>query len=99
MPIVTGTLIGGMRVDVSAKVKGDYTADDGLALMQVCLDAQPHARPLLLALKALIKQEGFNKVIRLLCLLAWILNRRNTVASSNCKQRLTVVAVQLPVSP
>lgn len=62
VPIVTGTLIGGMRVDVSSRSAGDTVPDDGLALMQACLDAQPQARPLLLALKALVKQEGFNKV-------------------------------------
>ena len=62
VPIVTGTLLGGMRVDISAKAKGDDVADQGVALMQACLDAQPQARPLLLALKALMKQEGVNRV-------------------------------------
>jgi hypothetical protein len=62
VPILTGTLIGGMRVDISARARGDTSAQDGVALMQACLDAQPQARPLLLALKALLKQEGLNKV-------------------------------------
>jgi hypothetical protein len=65
VPIVTGTLLGGMRVDISARGDDDTVADDGLAVMQACLDAQPHARPLLLALKAMLKQEGLNKVLSL----------------------------------
>jgi hypothetical protein len=62
VPIVTGTLVGGLQIDISAREPGDQTADNGVALMQACLDAQPHARSLLLTLKALLKQRQFNKV-------------------------------------
>lgn len=62
VPIVTGSLVGGMRVDISARPPGDTVAEDGLALMQACLNEQPQARPLLIAFKALVKQDGLNKV-------------------------------------
>lgn len=67
VPIVTGTLLGGMRVDISSRARGDDIADAGVELMQACLDAQPQARPLLLALKALMKQEKVNRVSTAAC--------------------------------
>eukprot|EP00892_Ulva_mutabilis_P006523 jgi/Ulvmu1/4242/UM192_0001.1 len=65
VPIVTGTLLGGMRTDISVRTSAkDITADGGVALMQECISVQTHARPLVLFIKALLKQAALHKVFK-----------------------------------
>jgi DNA polymerase sigma len=63
VPIVTGQVIGGMHVDVSARVRSsDITAEGGVALMQDCVDVHPQTRPIVLVLKAMLKNRDLHKV-------------------------------------
>jgi DNA polymerase sigma len=63
VPIVTGTMIGGLGADVSyTDSSAAGTAAGGVLLMQRASNAMPQLRPLMMVVKAMLKQNGLNKV-------------------------------------
>jgi DNA polymerase sigma len=63
VPIVTGELISGLSCDVSFLRAGDRDVGrEGLQLMQQYCETYPQLRPLLLLVKAIMREAGLNKV-------------------------------------
>ena len=64
VPIIVGDLITGQAADVSYEEGplNESTAWEGLQMAQEHCAAAPQLRPLLLLVKALLKQRGLNKV-------------------------------------